>query len=295
MYESFYGFADTPFGLTPDPAFLYPSASQARGLDLLRYAIDRREGFAVVTGDVGTGKTTLSRSLLELMPSDTLTALLSDPSPSGEDLVTAALQGLGVASRTVRTAVGRRPSHQELVSTLHDFLRSLVPLRARVVLVLDEAQDLPLATLEQVRLLANMETDTEKLLQIVLVGQLELMSVLRTSELRQLDQRVSVRYELEPLTSEEVAAYVAHRLAVGSPARAVFFTPTALQLVHRLSAGVPRVVNQLCDRALLGGARTGTHRVDERLVADAARHLAFELPVPARRSWIGRLVGERAS
>ena len=295
MYESYYGFAETPFSLTPDPAFLYASASHADGLERLRFAIDRREGFVVVTGDIGTGKTTLCRALLERMPRDTFTALLLDPFPSGEELLTSVLQDLGVVSRTVQTPDGRRPSRQELIGTLHDFLLSLAPLGARAVLIVDEAQDLPLAILEQVRILANLETGREKLLQIVLVGQLDLMPVLRSPELRQLDQRVSVRCELRPLTGDEVGAYVAHRLAVAGPARGVVFTPEALRLVHRLSGGVPRVVNLLCDRALLGGFSAQTHRIDEHLVADAARQLALELPAPLRRSWIGRVLGRRAT
>ena len=294
MNESFYGFTEKPFGLAPDPRFLYPSASHADGLAHLRYAIDRREGFVVVTGDVGTGKTTLCRALLERAPRDTLAALLLDPFRSEEDLLTATLRDLGVVSRAVRTGGGRRPSRQELVATLHDFLLSLVPLGARAVLVVDEAQDLPLPLLEQVRILANMETDRGKLLQIVLVGQLELTSVLRSPELRQLDQRVSVRYELRPLTGDEVGGYVAHRLAVADPAREVAFTPAALHEVHRVSGGVPRVVNLLCDRALLAGATARTHRIDEAQVRDAARDLALVPPAPPRRSWIGRMLGRRA-
>jgi general secretion pathway protein A len=295
MYESFYGFAEKPFSLTPDPKFLYPSASHADGLALLQYAIDRREGFVVVTGDIGTGKTTLCRALLDQTSRDTFTALLLNPFLSEEELLTAVLQDLGVVSRTVQTPDGRRPSRQELVATLHDFLRSLVPLGARAVLVVDEAQDLPQAILEQVRILTNLETDKEKLLQLVLVGQLSLMPVLRSPELRQLDQRVSVRYELLPLTGDEVGAYVAHRLAVAGLASGVVFTPAALRLVHRFSGGVPRVVNLLCDRALLGGYSVQTRRIDEDLVTAAADYLALE-PRPApRRSWIDRMLGRRAT
>src|SRR5688572_11607747 len=202
MYEPYYGFAEKPFSLTPDPKYLYRSGSHASALELLQYAIDRREGFVVITGDIGTGKTTLCRALLERTDEKTFPALLLNPSLSEEDLFRTILQDLGVVSKGERR-VGRQPSKQDLVNTLHDFLLSLIPLRARALLIVDEAQNLPLPVLEQIRILSNVETDKEKLLQIILVGQLNLVPLLRSPELRQLDQRVSIRYQLKPLTDEE--------------------------------------------------------------------------------------------
>jgi general secretion pathway protein A len=211
MYESYYGFAEKPFSLTPDPKYLYRSESHANAFELLQYAIDRREGFVVITGDIGTGKTTVCRALLEQTGKKTLTALVLNPFLAEEDLLRVILQDLGVINRGEERAGGRQPSKQDLITTLNDFLLSLIPLGAHAVLIVDEAQNLPLPILEQIRILSNLETNKEKLLQIILVGQLNLVPLLRSPELRQLDQRVSIRYQLKPLTDEETGAYIAHR------------------------------------------------------------------------------------
>lgn len=289
MYEQYYGFVEKPFSLTPDPKYLYRSESHANAFELLQYAIDRREGFAVITGDIGTGKTTLCRALLEQTDKQTFTALLLNPFLSEEDLLKAILQDLGVLSRNEERLAGRSPSKQELINTLYDFLLSLVPLGARAVLIIDEAQNLPLQILEQIRILSNLETDKEKLLQIILVGQLNLVPLLRSPELRQLDQRVSIRYELKPLTEEEVTAYIAHRLAVANGSRTVTFPPKAVQRVHRYTGGIPRLINLLCDRALLGAYSAQTGRVDVQLVDEAAEGLDLKASEPERAGWFGRL------
>ncbi len=291
MYESYYGFAEKPFSLTPDPKYLYRSESHANAFELLQYAIERREGFVVVTGDIGTGKTTLCRALLETIDRKTFTALLLNPFLSEEDLLQAILQDLGVISRTEVRQETRQPSKQELVNTLHDFLLTLVPLGARAVLIIDEAQNLPLPILEQIRILSNFETDKEKLLQIFLIGQLNLLPLLRSPELRQLDQRVSIRYQLKPLSEDEVGAYVSHRLAIANGARSVVFAPTALRVVHDYTGGIPRLINMLCDRALLGGYTAQTTRIDEDLVVTAAEGLDLKPLVRSQRSIFGRLLG----
>ncbi len=290
MYEQYYGFAEKPFSLTPDPKYLYRSESHANAFELLQYAIERREGFVVITGDIGTGKTTLCRALLEKIDRKTFTALLLNPFLAEEDLLRAILQDLGVVSRGETWHGARQPSKQELVNTLHDFLLSLVPLGARAVLIIDEAQNLPLPILEQIRILSNFETDKEKLLQIFLVGQLNLVPLLRSPELRQLDQRVSIRYQLKPLSEEEVGAYISHRLAIANAARSVVFSPAALRVVHDYSGGIPRVINMLCDRALLGGYTAQTTRIDEDLVVTAAQGLDLKPPVRAQRSIFSRLL-----
>ena len=293
MYEQYYGFVEKPFSLTPDPRYLYRSESHANAFELLQYAIDRREGFAVITGDIGTGKTTLCRALLEQTDKQTFTALLLNPFLSEEELLKAILQDLGVlSSASVLTGsggAGRAPSKQELINTLYDFLLSLVPLNARAVLIIDEAQNLPLPILEQIRILSNLETDKEKLLQIILVGQLNLVPLLRSPELRQLDQRVSIRYQLKPLTEEEVTAYIAHRLAVANGSRTVTFMPKAVQRVHQYTAGIPRLINLLCDRALLGAYSAQSGRVDAAIVDDAAEGLELKAAEPERATWFGRL------
>ncbi len=284
MYESYYGFSEKPFSLTPDPKYLYRSESHANAFELLQYAIRRREGFVVVTGDIGTGKTTLCRALLEQIDRRTFTALVLNPFLSEEDLLKRILQDFGVISRD-ELKVGRLIgiSKQELVDTLYEFLVGLVPLKASAVLIIDEAQNLPRHVLEQIRILSNLETDKEKLLQIILVGQLNLQGLLRSPELRQLDQRVSIRYELKPLDADAVAAYVAHRLAIAGGSAAVAFTPKALSFVHRLSGGIPRLINLICDRALLAGYSVQTNRITPELVRHAAANLEIQPQEPVRR------------
>ena len=181
MYESYYGFAEKPFSLTPDPKYLYRSQSHADAIDLLQYAVERREGFVVVMGDTGTGKTTLCRALLEQIDQTTVTALVLNPFLSEEDLLRRILQDFGVVSRAEARA-GRLAgvSKQDLIDTLSDFLLGLISLKTSAVVIIDEAQNLPLHVLEQLRILSNLETDKEKLLQIILVGQLNLHGLLRS-------------------------------------------------------------------------------------------------------------------
>ena len=177
-------------------------------------------------------------------------------------------------------------SRQELIETLNDFLLSLLPLRATALLIIDEAQNLPRPVLEHIRILSNLETDKEKLLQIILVGQLNLKDVLRTPELRQLDQRVSIRYNLKPLNGEETAAYVAHRLMVAGGGSVVTFTPKALQAVHRITAGIPRVINLVCDRALLAAYSERAQRVTPDMVRSGAASLDLAAPRPSMMGWL---------
>jgi hypothetical protein len=198
---------------------------------------------------------------------------------SEEDLLKRILQDFGVISRD--DAKARRlaaVSKQELIDAIYDFLLGLIPLKASAVLIIDEAQNLPLPVLEQIRILSNLETDKEKLLQIILVGQLELQTLLRSPQLRQLDQRVSIRYELKPLDREAVGAYVAHRLAIGGGSASVTFTAKALDRVHKLSGGIPRLINLICDRALLAGYSVRTSHITPPLVNHAAKSLDVQPP-----------------
>ena len=279
MYETYYGFTEKPFSLSPDPKFLYRSQSHANAFELLQYAIRRREGFAVVTGDIGTGKTTLCRALLEEIDRTTFTALVLDPFLSEQDLLKRILQDFGVVSReNIRAGRLAGITKQDLIETLYDFLLGLVPLKANAVLIIDEAQNLPLPVLEQIRILSNLETDKEKLLQIILIGQLNLGTLLRSPELRQLDQRVSIRYQLEPLDRETVGAYVAHRLTIAGGSAAVTFAPKALDRLHRLSGGIPRLINLICDRALLAAFSVRENRITPDMVAHAAESLDVRPP-----------------
>ena len=289
MHEEYYGFVEKPFSLTPDPKYLYKSESHANAFDLLQYAIRRREGFVVVTGDIGTGKTTLCRAILEQLDRKTFTALVLNPFLSEEDLLRLILQDFGVVSRAeIKRGRLDGVSKQELIETLNEFLLSLLPLRAGALLIIDEAQNLPLQVLEQIRILSNLETDKEKLLQIVLVGQLNLKDQLRSPELRQLDQRVSIRYELKPLTREETSAYVAHRLTIAGGGAAVSFSPKALDLVHRFTSGIPRLINLVCDRALLGGYSARSNRITPEMVGAAAAGLDLAMPGRSLFGWLRR-------
>ncbi|OFV93376.1 MAG: hypothetical protein A3G76_01535 [Acidobacteria bacterium RIFCSPLOWO2_12_FULL_65_11] len=291
MYERYYGFAEKPFSLTPDPKYLYRSQCHANAFDLLQYAIRRREGFAVVTGDIGTGKTTLCRALLEQIDRATFTALVLNPFLSEEDLLKRILQDFGVVSREeIKSGRLAGVSKQDLIDVLYDFLLSLIPLKASAVLIIDEAQHLPLRVLEQIRILSNLETDKEKLLQIILVGQLDLQTVLRSPDLRQLDQRISIRYELKPLDREAVAAYVVHRLTIAGGSAAVSFAPKALGEVHRLSGGIPRLINLICDRALLAGFSVHADRITPEMVRHAAESLDLRVPAWSKARWRRRML-----
>ena len=296
MHEEYYGFTEKPFSLTPDPKYLYKSESHASAFDLLQYAIRRREGFVVVTGDIGTGKTTLCRAILEQLDRKTFTALVLNPFLSEEDLLRLILQDFGVVSREeIKRGRLAGVSKQELIDTLNEFLLSLLPLGAGALLIIDEAQNLPRQVLEQIRILSNLETNKEKLLQIVLVGQLNLKDLLRSPELRQLDQRVSIRYELKPLTREETSAYIAHRLTIAGGGSVVSFAPKALDLVHKYTGGIPRLINLVCDRALLGGYSARTNRITPEIVTAGALGLDLALPRASVVGWLKRRVAAFAA
>jgi len=295
MYEEYFGFVEKPFSLTPDPKYHYRSESHAGAFELLKYAIRRREGFIAITGDIGTGKTTLCRALLETIDRNTFTALVLNPFLSEDDLLKLVLQDFGVVSREqMRQGRLHGVSKQELIDTLYDFLLSLLPLRGSAVLIIDEAQNLPLQVLEQLRILSNLETDKEKLLQIMLVGQLELQTLLRTPALRQLDQRIAIRYELKPLSRDETASYIQHRLTIAGGSGSVAFDQPALDSIYRCSGGIPRLVNLICDRALFGAFAAQTGQVSREIIARAVETLDLR-PAPAPKSgWLrGRLMAPR--
>jgi general secretion pathway protein A len=287
MYEEFYGFVQPPFSLTPDPRFLYRSESHDIALQQVWQAIRRKEGFIVLTGDIGTGKTTLCRTILEQFDPTTFTALILNPFLSVEELLREVLLSFGIASKdTLRTGRLATASKHELIRTLHDFLLSLVPIHGSAVLIIDEAQHLSTEVLEEIRILSNLETNEQKLLQIVLVGQLNLLDVLHDAKLRQLDQRISIRCLLKPLNREEVEAYITHRLWVARGSTAVSFTPRAIDLVHAISGGVPRMINLLCDRALMVGCEQRAERINEAHIGEAAKGLGLAVPRPTH---LGRL------
>jgi type II secretory pathway predicted ATPase ExeA len=284
MYEQYYGFVQPPFTLTPDPRFLYRSESHEEAITLLQQAIRRKEGFIVLTGDIGTGKTTSCRALLEQLDASVFTSLILNPFLSVEELLREVLLDFGVVSREgVRSGRIATASKHELISTLHEFLLSLMPIHGSGVLIIDEAQHLSPQVLEQIRIISNLETNEQKLLQIVLVGQLNLLDVLAAAEMRQLDQRISIRATLKPLNREEVEAYIAHRLWVARGSTAVTFEPAALDRVHAYTGGVPRIINLLCDRSLMQSAQMRVNRLTPAIIAEGAASLGLRLPEQGRQ------------
>jgi len=274
MYTSFFGLQEKPFAITPDPRYLYLSERHAEALAHLLYGINEAGGFIQLTGEVGTGKTTIIRSLLEQLPAHADVALILNPRVTPAEFLLTICEELRIP-----VAEPGRGSVKLLMDLIGRRLLDTHARGRRVVLIVDEAQNLSAHTLEQVRLLTNLETATTKLLQIILIGQPELRDLLARAELRQLAQRITARYHLNPLFPEETAGYVKHRMRVAG-ATAEAFTPTSLREVHRLSGGVPRIINVICDRALLGAFTHEDHRVSGALVREAAAEV-YGRPMPA--------------
>jgi general secretion pathway protein A len=264
MYTSFFGLNEKPFAITPDPRYLYLSERHTEALAHLAYGISEAGGFIQLTGEVGTGKTTVLRSLLQQLPPHCDVALILNPRVTPAEFLLAICDELHVQvpDRSAGSVKG-------LVDLLTHYLLEAHSRGRRIVLMVDEAQNLDPDVLEQVRLLTNLETATQKLLQIILIGQPELRAVLAKPELRQLAQRVTGRYHLEALRRRETLAYIRHRSRVAGSTRDLF-TPAALREIHRLSDGVPRIINVIADRALLGAYTREQHEVDGALVRRAA-------------------------
>jgi general secretion pathway protein A len=281
MYLSFFGLNEKPFAITPDPRYLYLSERHAEALAHLLYGINEAGGFVQLTGEVGTGKTTTIRSLLAQTPKNAEVALILNPRMTPTEFLLTICEelGIGVPDSALQ-------SLKDLVDILNDYLLRAHANGRRIVLVVDEAQNLSPEVLEQVRLLTNLETNTQKLLQIILIGQPELRELLARTELRQLAQRITGRYHLDPLSSAETSAYVRHRLRVAG-ATTDIFTPPALSEIYRLSGGVPRVINVVCDRSLLGAYTQDRHRVAGSLVRHAATEVFGRTFAPAWLPWAG--------
>lgn len=281
MYLDFYGLREAPFSITPDPRFVFLSERHRDALAHLLYGIGQGGGggFVQLTGEVGTGKTTLCRLLLEQLPGNVRVALVLNPRLTPLELLQSIAEELGIDIE------GRRDSLKRLVDALNSYLIDAYARGLRVVLIVDEAQNLSFDALEQIRLLTNLETATQKLLQIILLGQPELREMVAQPELRQLAQRITARYHLLPLNAEETEAYLRHRLGVAGSARFPF-TKLAVRRLHQHSGGVPRLVNTIADRALMAGYAKEQAQIGERLVDRAAAEV---LASPLRRWRLPRL------
>jgi general secretion pathway protein A len=280
MYEKFFALTERPFSIAPDPRFLYMSQQHREALAHLLYGVAEGGGFVQLTGDVGTGKTTVCRCFLEQVPEQVDVALILNPRISALELLASLCDELRIEYVRQTTSI------KTLIDALNTYLLDAHSRGRRTVLIIDEAQNLGAEALEQVRLLTNLETTREKLLQIILIGQPELRELLARDDLRQLAQRITARYHLEPIGRDETAAYIRHRLQVCGESQPVF-TEGAIDLVQRLSGGVPRLINVLCDRAMLGAFVEGRKKVDEAILVRAAREVLPEEggAPPARRIW----------
>ena len=271
-YEPYFGLREKPFSQLPNPKFFFRAPPHQAAFDALRAGIRRNEGILVLSGEVGTGKTTLCRAVLEALDRKTFAAFVRDPIVSREDLLKTLLVDFGVISvDEVRAGHLRGATRTELSYPLYDFLTSLQPLDAFALLMIDEAQNIPVPLLEELRILSDLENG-QTLLQLMLIGQPELDARLALPEMRQLTQRVAVRCELTPLTARDVGPYIAHRLTVAGNGTAGF-TEGALKLIAAASAGVPRVVNRLCDRAMSRAAEAGEVSINAEHVIGAANDL----------------------
>ena len=274
MYLEFLGLRDKPFSITADPSFLYLSRKHREALSHMVYGIRERKGFVEITGEVGTGKTTLCKTLLRQLDATIKSALILQPQQRSElQLLQSVVQDFGLNPM--------RSNRLGLFNQLNQFLLDETTKGHNVVLIIDEAQNLSLRLLEQIRMLSNLETDKEKLIQIILVGQPQLREKLAQPALEQLRQRIGVRYHITPLDTDEVRTYIDHRLRVAGSDGTLQWTDDGVAEVYRDSHGIPRLINLICDRSLLACYVFGVKRVDRDIVRHSYQELAGEVPVTA--------------
>ncbi len=267
MYLEYLGLREKPFSITADPSFLYLSKKHREALSHMVYGVRERKGFIEITGEVGAGKTTLCKALLRHLDPETRTALILQPNLSELQLLHAIVQDFGMNPM-------QRTNHLGLFNQLNEFLLEQAGAGRNVVLIIDEAQNLSLRVLEQVRMLSNMETDKEKLIQIILVGQPELRDKLALPALEQLRQRIGVRYHLTPLDADEVRTYIDHRLRVAGSDGTLEWTQEGAEEVYQCSRGVPRLINLICDRTLLACYVFQSRRIDREIVRHSFQELS---------------------
>ncbi len=265
MYEKFYGFKHKPFNMTPDSHFFYASSKHEEALNRLLVAISEKSGFAVMTGEIGSGKTTVCRTLLNKLDPTTKVALVLNTHLGKKELLTTVLEDLGVEYKT------RSKTH--LMLALNDYLLEQSRKDTNVVLIIDEAQNLTPSVLEEIRMLSNLETESEKLIQIVLLGQPELRKKLNHPRLEQFSQRIVFYYHLEPLNRKESEEYIKHRLRTAGNDKADIFLPEAIEEIYKYSGGVPRLINLACHNALINGLVYEADEITEAIAAEAIEDL----------------------
>jgi general secretion pathway protein A len=277
MYENFFGFKEKPFKLVPNPDYLFLSKSHEEALAHLNYALSQGDGFVEITGEVGTGKTTLCRAFLENLNDDTIAAYIFNPKLGPRQLIKTINDELGIPYKTDNT--------KDLIDNLNNFLMRQKIHRKKVILLIDEAQNLSKNVLEQLRLLSNLETSKEKLLQIILVGQPELSEALNSYELRQLGQRITLRYHLSPLNFRETIDYIQYRISIAAQKSGLKFDRAAYRPIYRYSLGIPRLINITCDRVLLTAFGLGRHKITGNIARASVKELKsrgtvkrFQLP-----------------
>lgn len=268
MYTEYFGLKDNPFSIVPDPRFLYMSEGHREALAHLVYGINNDSGFILLTGEVGTGKTLVCRCLLEQIPDNCETAFILNPKVTVTELLATICDEFGIDYPKDTESV------KVFVAKISDYLLQIHERGRRAILIIEEAQNLSVDVLEQIRLLTNLETSRQKLLQIIMVGQPELLDLLARPALRQLSQRITARYHLGPLSKKEIPTYVRHRLSVAGLVRGELFPSSTMDILFRLTGGVPRLINLICDRALLGAFVQGKEKVDRKTLSTAAREVS---------------------
>ena len=271
MYNRHYGFKETPFNQTPDSSFFFPSEKHKTALDALLYAIKLRKGFVVVTGEIGSGKTTVSRTLLKKLGNDNIrSAVITNTFLTPKGIITLILEDLGVSYT---------PSSKErLLLQLNEFLLVEARQNRDIVLLIDEAQNLSPQCLEEVRMLSNLETEKDKLLQIILIGQPELKKKLELPRLEQFRQRIAIHYHIDPLNEKETRQYILHRLnyaSVSGQNMDHLFDPAAIDAIYQFSRGLPRLINKICDHALFTGFVSEASKISAAIIQDAVRDTQF--------------------
>lgn len=268
MYKQFYGFSEKPFNSTPDSKFFFPSAKHLEALNSLVYAISQRKGFVVISGEIGAGKTTICRTLLNKLEDNTKVALITNTHLSAKDLLAEILNEFEIEYKG--------GSKQKLLAHLNNFLIQQLASDQNVVLIIDEAQNLSPSVLEEVRMLSNLETEKDKLIQIILLGQPQLKTKLNNPKLEQFKQRIAIYYHLSTLNFNETKDYIGHRIKVVSRHNPQeLFSPKALQVIYDYSKGVPRVINLTCDSALLSGYILETKYIDEGIIREVIKEREF--------------------